>query len=260
MNELLRLAWSDFLSLFLIFIRIGIIFAVVPFFSAEIVPRRVTALMALFLSFILMPVIPRVQVRPEELNILMLLMIMMNQLLIGLALGLAIDVIFSGIQIAGELMGFQMGFSIANVVDPMTGITAPVTANVLYITAFLLFFSFGGHHLLIRALVESFAIVPIGDRMAETGFLMSVITYAAQMFVIGVKVAAPVVGVLLLINVSFAIVARALPQMNVFLMAFPLTIAVGLVFAALVVRMMPMLMTGSLEHAWVFMKSVMAMY
>ena len=260
MNELLSLAWSDFLSFLLIFIRIGVIFAVVPFFSAEIVPRRVTALIALFLSLVLMPVVPKVQIMPDDLNVLVLLTFMINQMLIGLALGVAIDVIFSGVQIAGELMGFQMGFSIANVVDPMTGITAPVTANFLYLTAFLLFFSFGGHHLLIEALVDSFTIAPVNDRFAEKGFLMSVITYAGQMFVIGVKVAAPVVGVLLLVNVSFAIIARALPQLNVFLMAFPLTISVGLIFAALVVRMMPVLMTGSLERAWVFMKSSMALY
>jgi flagellar biosynthesis protein FliR len=260
MNELLRLAWSDFLSLFLIFIRIGTVFAVVPFFNAEIIPRRITALIALFLSFILLPLVPKIQIRPDELNILMMVSILIHQMLIGLALGLAIDVIFSGIQIAGELMGFQMGFSIANVVDPMTGITAPITSNLLYITAFLLFFSFGGHHLLIKALVETFAIMPIGDRMVHTGFLMSVITYAGAMFVIGIKVSAPVVGILLLINVSFAIIARALPQMNVFLMAFPLTIAVGLIFMVLVIKMMPMFMTGSLDKAWVFMKAAMALY
>ncbi|HWR67633.1 MAG TPA: flagellar biosynthetic protein FliR [Desulfomonilia bacterium] len=260
MNELLRLAWSDFLSLFLIFIRIGTVFAVVPFFNAEIIPRRITALIALFLSFILLPLVPKIQIRPDELNILMMVSILIHQMLIGLALGLAIDVIFSGIQIAGELMGFQMGFSIANVVDPMTGITAPITSNLLYITAFLLFFSFGGHHLLIKALVETFAIMPIGDRMVHTGFLMSVITYAGAMFVIGIKVSAPVVGILLLINVSFAIIARALPQMNVFLMAFPLTIAVGLIFMVLVIKMMPIFMTGSLDKAWVFMKAATALY
>ncbi|HPI93520.1 MAG TPA: flagellar biosynthetic protein FliR [Deltaproteobacteria bacterium] len=260
MNELLRLAWSDFLSLFLIFVRIGTVFAVVPFFSAEIIPRRITTLIALFLSFILMPVVPQTQIRPDDLNILMLMVILVNQMLVGLTLGLAIDVIFSGIQIAGELMGFQMGFSIANVVDPMTGATAPITSNLLYITAFLLFFSFGGHHLLIKALVETFTVIPIGDRMVHTGFLMSVISYAGQMFIIGVKVAAPVVGVLLLINVSFAIIARALPQMNVFLMAFPLTIAVGLIFVALVIRIMPIFMVGSLENAWAFMKTAMALY
>lgn len=260
MNELLKIAWSDFLSLFLIFVRIGTMFAVVPFFSAEIIPRRVTALMALFVSLVLLPVVPTVKIRPDELNILMLISILVYQMLIGLALGLAIDVIFSGVQIAGELMGFQMGFSIANVVDPMTGITAPITSNILYITAFLLFFSFGGHHLLIKAMVDTFAIVPISDRMVHAGFLMSVMTYAGQMFVIGVKVAAPVVGILLLVNVSFAIIARALPQMNVFLMAFPLTIGIGLFFVALLIQMMPVIMTSSLEQAWIFMKSAMALY
>jgi flagellar biosynthetic protein FliR len=260
MNELLTFAWSDFLTLFLIFVRVGVVFAVVPFFSGEIIPRRVTALISLFLSYILMPVVPQVQIRAEDLNLLLLASILIHQMLVGLALGLAIDVIFAGIQIGGELMGFQMGFSIANVVDPMTGASAPITSNVLYITAFLLFFSFGGHHMLIKALVDSFSVIPMGGGLARTPFLTAVVTYAGQMFVIGIKVAAPVMGTLLLVNVSFAIIARALPQMNVFLMAFPLTIAVGLVFTALVIRMMPMLMSGSLDRAWNFMRSAMVLY
>ncbi|HOS96989.1 MAG TPA: flagellar biosynthetic protein FliR, partial [Deltaproteobacteria bacterium] len=246
--------------LFLIFVRIGVVFAVVPFFSAEIIPRRITAIIALFLSYILVPVVPQVQIRPEDLNLLLLTSILVHQMLVGLALGLAIDVIFAGIQIGGELMGFQMGFSIANVVDPMTGASAPITSNLLYITAFLLFFSFEGHHMLIRALVDSFSIIPVGGGPVRTPFFMAALTYAGHMFAIGIKVAAPVMGTLLLVNVSFAIIARALPQMNVFLMAFPLTIAVGLVFTALIIRMMPMLMSGSLDQAWNFMRSVMVLY
>ncbi|HVN72802.1 MAG TPA: flagellar biosynthetic protein FliR [Desulfomonilia bacterium] len=260
MNELLKLAWSDFLSLFFIFIRVGTIFAVVPFFNAAVIPRRITVTMAFFLSLVLMPIVPPVQIKPEQLNILVLIVILIHEMLIGMAMGLAIDVIYSGIQIAGELIGFQMGFSIANVVDPMSGITAPIISNVLYLTAFLLFFTFGGHHLLIKALIESFGIIPIGDRMVHQQFLMAVITYGAQMFVIGVKVSAPVVGILLLINVSFAVIARALPQMNVFIMAFPLTIAVGLVFTIFIIKLMPMFMTSSLEQAWMFMKSVMVLF
>jgi flagellar biosynthesis protein FliR len=126
-------------------------------------------------------------------------------------------------------------------------------------TAFLLFFTFEGHHILIKALFESFSIMPIGDSLVHREFLMAVVTYAAKMFVIGVKVSAPVVGILMLINISFAIIARALPQMNVFIMAFPLTIAVGLVFSVLVIKMLPMFMTSSLEQAWMFMKSAMAL-
>jgi flagellar biosynthesis protein FliR len=260
MNELFTLARSDFLSLFFIFIRIGTIFAFVPFFNADIIPRRVTATIAFFLSLVLLPVVPPVQVRPEQLNILMFGSIVLQQVLIGVAMGLAVDVIFAGIQIAGELIGFMMGFSMANVVDPMSGITSPIMSNILYITAFLLFFSLRGHHMLIKGMVESFSMIPIGESMAHRELLMGVITYAAQMFIIGIKVSAPVVGILLLINIALAVITRALPQMNVFIMAFPLTIGVGLLFTALIIKMMPIFMTGSLEKAWVFMKSAMTLF
>jgi flagellar biosynthesis protein FliR len=260
MNELFKLARSDFLSLLFIFIRIGIIFAFVPFFNAEIINRRVTATIAFFLSLVLLPVVPPVQVKPEQLNILMFGSIVLQQVLIGVALGMAIDVIYAGLQIAGELIGFQMGFSIANVVDPMSGITVPLISNMLYITAFLLFFTLGGHYMLIKGMVESFRMIPIGDGMVHREFLMAVITYAGQMFVIGIKVSAPVIGILLLINIALAVITRALPQMNVFIMAFPLTIGVGLIFTALIIKMTPVFMGGSLERAWVFMKSVMALF
>lgn len=260
MNELFKLAWSDFLSLLFIFIRVGTVFAIVPFFNAEIIPRRITTTIAFFLSLVLMPIVPPVQIRPEQLNILVFLSIVLQQVLIGSALGLAVDVIYSGIQIAGELIGFQMGFSIANVVDPMSGISAPIISNVLYITAFLLFFTMQGHHMLIKGMVDSFTVIPLGEARVHREFMMSVLTYASQMFVIGVKIAAPVMGILLLINIAFAVIARALPQMNVFIMAFPVTIAVGLLFTALIIKMMPMFMEGSMQRAWAFFKATMAMY
>lgn len=260
MNELFKLAWSDFLSLFFIFIRVGTVFAIVPFFNAEIIPRRITTTIAFFLSLVLMPIVPPVQIRPEQLNILVFLSIVLQQVLIGSALGLAVDVIYSGIQIAGELIGFQMGFSIANVVDPMSGISAPIISNVLYITAFLLFFTMQGHHMLIKGMVDSFTVIPLDEVRVHREFMMSVLTYASQMFVIGVKIAAPVMGILLLINIAFAVIARALPQMNVFIMAFPVTIAVGLLFTALIIKMMPMFMEGSMQRAWAFFKATMAMY
>jgi flagellar biosynthetic protein FliR len=114
--------------------------------------------------------------------------------------------------------------------------------------------------MLIKALVESFRIIPIGDAVVHKAFLLSVLTYAGQMFVIGVQVSAPVVGVLLLVNIAFAVIARALPQMNVFVMAFPLTIAVGLVFLILVIQFMPMMMNSSMMRAWGFMEASLALF
>jgi flagellar biosynthesis protein FliR len=260
MNELLKVNWNNFIALAFICVRIAIIFAVIPFFSAQIVPRRVTAMIAFFLSLVLMPVVPAVQVQMTDLNLLSIVFIMLHEMLIGLCIGLSIDVIFAGVQIAGELIGFQIGFSIANVVDPTSGITSPIISNVLYISAMLLFLSFGGHHMLIKALVESFQVIPIGDTMVHRKFLMAVIEYSGQMFIIGTKVAAPIIGITLLINIALAVISRALPQMNVFIVSFPLTIAVGLAFTALVIQFLPMLMEGYIGRAFSFVSGTMRVF
>lgn len=260
MSELLSFAWKDILSFLFIFLRVGIIFAVIPFFGTELVPRRITAIIAFFLSLVLLPVVPAVRISMEDLNVLTLAVLVVHEFLIGLCLALAINVIFAGLQTAGEIVGFQMGFSIVNVVDPITGVDAPITANLLYIITFLLFLSFGGHHLLIKALVESFTIIPVEAALPQKGYLIAVISYCAKLFVIALKIAAPVIGVLLLINTAFAITARAIPQMNVFLMSFPITIAIGLGMLIIVIKMLPRFIPQALGEAWSFMQSTMPLF
>jgi flagellar biosynthetic protein FliR len=257
MNELLNFAWKDILSFLLIFVRVGVVFSQIPLFSAELIPRRITAIVAFFLSLVMLPVVPPSLVDMSNLNVLTLLVLLFHELLVGLTLALSVSLIFAGVQIAGELVGFQMGLAIVNVVDPVTGVDAPITANLLYIFAFLLFLSLGGHHMLINAMVESFTLVPIQSSLPGQAFLSGVLAYAAQTFVIGIKVSAPVIGVLLLINISFAITARAIPQMNVFMMSFPLTIAVGLFFLLVVLKMMPEFVGTALDDAWKFLRMIM---
>ncbi|MCD6569291.1 MAG: flagellar biosynthetic protein FliR [Deltaproteobacteria bacterium] len=260
MIQVLGIAWDEIIRFAFVFVRIGIIFAAVPFFSAEIVPRRITATIAFVLGLVLMPVVPPSPVRIEDINAIYVIFVLLHEFLIGLCLGLAINVIFAGVQIAGQLAGFQMGFAIANVIDPMTGVNAPITSNFLYIVAFLLFLTLDGHYILIKALVESFSVVPIGDILPREGYSYAVVIYSARMFVIALKIAAPIIGVLLLVNITFALTARAMPQMNVFLMSFPLIISVGLFFMAIVVKMMPLLFSGILKDAWEFMRACLRLF
>jgi flagellar biosynthesis protein FliR len=260
MSELLNFAFKDSLTFLFIFVRIGIVFAMIPMFGAEIMPRRVSAVVVFFLSLVLLPVVPSAGMPSSTMNVLTLIVLLLHEFLVGLTIGLAVNVIFAGVQVAGEIIGYQMGFSIVNVLDPMTGIEAPITANMLYILAFLLFLSLGGHHMLIRALVESFTAMPVHAGFPHQAFLTSVMSYMGEAFVIGVKVAAPAIGILLLINVAFAIMSRAIPQMNVFVMAFPVTIVAGLVFLIIIVKMMPLFMENALAGAWTFIKATMPLY
>ncbi|HON37774.1 MAG: flagellar biosynthetic protein FliR [Desulfomonilia bacterium] len=260
MNELLNLAWQDILSFLFVFVRVGTIFALVPFFGSEVIARRITAIIAFFLSLVLVPVVPAAEIAMEGLNVITLIVFLIHELLIGLCLGLAVNVIFAGVQIAGEIAGFQMGFAIVNIVDPITGVDAPVTSNLLYIVAFLLFLSFGGHHMLIKALVDSYYIIPLEAGFPDQKYHLAVLSYGARMFLLGVKMAAPVIGVLLLLNISFALTARAIPQMNVFLMSFPLTIAIGLFFMIVIIKMMPPFMSSAIGDALTFVKSTMPLF
>jgi flagellar biosynthetic protein FliR len=260
MTELLSFFFKDTLTFMFVFVRIGVVFALIPLFAGEIAPRKIMAIIVFFLSIIVMPVVPTAGMPSPHMNVLTLIVLLMHELLVGLTLGLAVNVIFAGVQIAGELIGFQMGFSIVNVVDPMTGVDAPITANLLYLLAFLLFLSFNGHHMLLKALVESFTVMPVQAAFPHQAFLAAVMAYMGQAFVIGVKVSAPVIGILLLVNVAFAIMSRAIPQMNVFMLAFPVTIGVGLLFLIIIIKMMPLFMEGALANAWVFLKAAMPLY
>jgi flagellar biosynthetic protein FliR len=260
MNVLLNLAWSDILTFLFVFLRVGVIFATVPFFSAEIIPRRMTATIAFFLSLILLPVIPPLKVDVAQVGMLYLLLVMLHEIFLGISLGLAVTVIFAAVQLAGELIGFQMGFAIVNVIDPMTGIDAPITSNFLYIIAFLLFLSLDGHFMLIKAMHESFTLVPIGTGLPQQGFFYAALRYAAGMFSLALQLSAPVIGVLLLINIAFALISRAIPQMNIFIMSFPIIIALGLVFMMITIRLMPFFLEGRLREAWGFMQAVMKLF
>lgn len=260
MIDLLNLAWKDLLTFLFVFVRIAVVFAMIPFFSAEAVPRRITAIIAFFLGLILLPVIPPLVVDIQTVSAFYLLMVTVHEVFLGISLGLAITVIFAGAQIAGELMGYSMGFAIANTLDPMTGTEAPITANFMYIVVFLLFIVMDGHHLFIQALQQSFSLVPIGAGLPRAGFFQAVVTYAGGMFTIGLKLAAPIIGILLIIHVAFALISRAVPQMNVFIVSFPVTIAVGLVFMILTIRMMPLFVQAPIQAAWEFMLAVMKLF
>lgn len=260
MNELLGFFYKDTLTFLFIFVRVGVVFSLIPLFAGEIAPRKITAIIVFFLSLVILPAVPAAGVPDPHMNILTLIVLLLHELLVGLTIGLSVNVIFAGIQVAGEIIGFQMGFSIVNVLDPMTGVDAPITANLLYILSFLLFLSFNGHHMLLKALVSSFSVLPVQAGFPHQAFLSAVIAYMGQCFVIAVKVSAPVIGILLLINVAFAIMSRAIPQMNVFMMAFPVTIGVGLAFLIIIIKMMPGFMEGAMTNAWAFLKVVMPLY
>ena len=153
-----------------------------------------------------------------------------GEIMIGIIIGISVRLIFAGIQLAGQLAGYQMGMAIANVMDPSSSEQFPILAQFNQLFALLLLLVTNAHHVFLRALAESYRLVPPFGFHFSNSVMQQVVDLGGNMFVIAIQVGAPIIAALLLTSVAFGLVARTVPQMNVFIVAMPLKIAVGLLF------------------------------
>ena len=165
--------------------------------------------------------------------------------MIGVFIGFTAKLIFAGIQLAGQLIGFQMGFAIANVIDPTRGSQISVIAEFQYMLALLLFLLMDGHHIFLYAIAESFRIIPPLGFHYSGQILQTMIGFINNMFVIAVKVGAPIIAILFFVSIGLGMIARTVPQINVFVVGFPLQIAVGLIGIGLTLPFFLKIVAGS---------------
>ncbi|MBT8127193.1 MAG: flagellar biosynthetic protein FliR [Gammaproteobacteria bacterium] len=212
-------------------IRIGAMFAALPIFSARSVPVRIRVLLAFFIAWILLPVIPKPPV--VDLISAQALLISVYQVLIGVAMGFILQMVFSAFVIAGQSIAMAMGLGFASIIDPQNGVQVPVVSQAFLIMVTLVFLALNGHLLLIEVLADSFQRLPVGPVVISQDGLWQLVTWGSNMFLGGMLVALPAVAALLLVNLAFGVASRAAPQLNIFAVGFPVMILVGLAFIIL---------------------------
>lgn len=225
----LNINLADFQIFLLIFLRVGAIMISMPLFGGRNIPFLFKAGLAISVSVILFPLL-ELKAFTYFSEPIPFAMGVVAEIMLGLIIGLSVNIIFAGIQLAGQLVGYQMGFAIANVMDPQTGMQSSIFAGFINIVALLLFLSFNAHHWFLLSLTDSFNLVPLFDFHMNGSLAEHLIMIGRNMFVIAVKVAAPVMAALLLTSVALGIVARTVPRMNIFLVGMPLKIALGIIF------------------------------
>ncbi len=216
---------------FLVFLRLAAILMSIPIFGGKSVPIVFKAGLAISVSVILFPIL-ELEELPYYLEPIPFGIGVLSEIMLGVIIGLSVNLIFSGIQLAGQLIGYQMGFAIANVMDPQTGNQASILAGLQNMIAMLLFLAFNAHHWFLRTLVDSYELVPIFGFKINGSLVEHIMNLAGNMFIVAIKVAAPVMAALLVTSVCLGLIARTVPKMNVFLVGMPLKIALGLMFVA----------------------------
>jgi len=230
----------------LVFLRMSAMVMTMPVLGERSVPARVKGGLSLLLAFMLTPLVP--PAGPPEEHVLPLLFLMVGEVMIGVIIGFTARVIFAGVQLAGEVIGVQMGLSIANVIDPLTNTQASIIAEMQYLVAMLVFLSVDGHHIFLGAAAESFRLVsPLGFHYSAS-LMRMIVDLSRDVFVVAVKVSGPLIVVMFLTNVGFGVVARTVPQINVFIVGFPLQLAMGFIFLGITAPVFVKLIAGLLHR------------
>jgi len=217
---------TDFTLILLIFIRILSAFAVTPIYSHASIPAQIKIFIAFIIAYIIFSISGSVNI-PINFNTWWLFSMALKEIVVGLIIGFSINLVFYGFNFAGTFIGFDMGLAMAQVLNPVEETNGNVIGQVIYYLALMIFFIINGHQYIIRALAFSFKIIPLGEFHSNASIFNLLIQYSASVFIIAVKIASPILVSFFLIHIAEGILARMIPQMQVFFVTQPLKIGIG---------------------------------
>jgi flagellar biosynthetic protein FliR len=232
-NALLDVSQAEALRFGLIVARVTPLFVMAPVWGSPLVPAQLRIFIALGVSALLVPVVRTPLPAGVLTSAAALAFAVATELLVGFLIAYAALLVFAAAQLAGQLMDVQMGFGIANVIDPITSAQVTVVGQLQYVAALFVFLLLDGHHLLLTGLADTFAAAPLGRPLSGAAPLALIVERGGTLlFVLAVRIAAPVLTALFLVNLAMGLASRMLPQMNLFLVGMPLNVAVGLAVLA----------------------------
>lgn len=227
MTDWLSISLDQLCRFAIVFLRTAIMLSVTPIFNSRSIPVTTRMAFALILSFFLSGIVDA----PSLLGLSAgdIVMIGIREMFAGALFGFSIHLLFVGVQIAGQVTGMMMGFGIVNVFDPQSQAQTSLISQFKYILALLFFLALNGHHYVIEGLAQSFSLLPVGTASMTAAAAEMLMQRSSEVFVIAMKIAAPGMVSLLVLDVSLGLIAKTVPQMNIFIVGFPLKIGLGMI-------------------------------
>ena len=216
------------------FIRISTFVVALPAFGGAFVPRRIRALLAIVLTLLLAPLVQH-DLAPTALFTLGGLVRAMQEAALGLVMGFTVQIVFDAITLGAQTIAMSMGLGFAVFIDRASGVNIPVVSQFYLLLTILVFLAVNGHLALIQMLAGSFETAPIGTLFLTAADAQAILTWSSQLFVGAMQIALPAVTTLLVVNLSFGVMSRAAPTMNLFAVGFPISMLLGFVVLYLTV-------------------------
>ncbi|HTM08481.1 MAG TPA: flagellar biosynthetic protein FliR [Verrucomicrobiae bacterium] len=232
LNQLISSRWPEVVTFLLVLGRTSGLVMSAPFWGSRIIPGLARAWVSVVLSaasypFVATVALPSGAAAGSDYGaMLFVLLALAGEILLGIGIGWAAQMLFAGLRLAAQEIEMKMGLSLAQMIDPQWGDRSSSLGGVFELIAVLVFFSFNGHRLLIEALHSSYRVFPLAG--SKLDFARLLVGSAGEIFSIALRVSAPVIIGLLLSDIVLGIISRAMPQMNVFSVAMPVQLLLGL--------------------------------
>ncbi len=247
--------WYD--DVFWVFTRIAAMFAIAPIIGSRLIPVRIRIVTAFSISLVVLVTLPPI---PQyELFSYQGLLIMLNQILIGISMGFIVQLVFNAVTLGGEVIAMTMGLGFAQMVDPQSGIQVPVVSQFYVVTSTLLFLAYDGHIILISMIAQSFISLPIQPLGIPAGFVWHLLEWASNLFIGAILLSMPIITGLLITNVTMGVMTRSAPQLNIFAVGFPLTMLIGFILILLTLPAFAPGFAEMLEKSYALIKELLRM-
>ena len=258
---LLMLTPANLIIFVLVMARLSGMMVSAPFFSTIQAPMQTKAILVFLVAFIMYPMV----VSSAGSNILsgvidlpILIILMIKEVAIGALIGFCANLIFIGVQMAGHLLAMQMGLAISDVLDPVTQQNVPILGQFYLFIAIITFLFINGHIWLFSSIYNSYKVVPINYDFIFTGPLVEkVVSFTSQLFNIAFEMIVPIYAVLIIIAMILGLMSKAMPQMNVFMVALPVKIMIGLALMSMFVMQTSNYLATIMEE---FLKNIDKMF
>jgi flagellar biosynthetic protein FliR len=249
----------NFQAFLLVMIRIHTLFMTAPFFSSGVIPFRLKALLAFFVTLIIFPLLMEAGGFKVTGNMIEYATFVLREVVIGIYIGFLASIVFTSFQLAGQYFAVQIGFGFSEVVDPMAQVSVPIVGQLKNLIGLLVFLYINGHHFLISAIYRSFELAPVfsvSQNSIESHMKYLVYSFSG-MFIVALKIALPIMATVFLVSVSMGILAKAAPQMNIMMLGFPFKILVAFVLIIFLSPMIVKIMQVSLSRTFDFITGVL---
>lgn len=217
----------DYYNWLLVFLRIGAFLTVLPFFSASNFPVVLRAALSALTALLLAPTLPAFPL--GTLGLFSLLGLMIQEVSVGLLFGFVSRMVFYAVDLAGNIISMEMGLNLASLFNPTTRQNEQAPGMILFFLAAVVMLTLDLHHWMLAGFERTYWVLPIGGAHLSGALFENIVKHTGRIFMVGLQIAAPIIAVSFVITMVFAILSRAVPQMNVFAESFSFRIVGGLV-------------------------------